>query len=223
MKNLSLRYFRGIPLVIFIFLLLVESVSLVSADELSSITITYCDGSTQVVYLNQPASTIRGIEFSCPGSAPGGFGGTTQIAGGLKGDIFAIPENTARIPNLDSMTPIGSIYTRHLDIPSQSFKTGFPGVTDRFEWFAIRYRGTFEVPNGGQYSFRLLSDDGSRLLIDGQLVIDNDGLHPSRSRTGEVSLSAGTHSIRVEYFQGPRLYVALQLFVTPPNGSERLF
>jgi len=57
------------------------------------------------------------------------------------------------------------------------------------------------VPTAGSYTFFLRSDDGSLLTIDGQRVIDNDGVHGSRERTATVNLNAGFHTIRVDYFQ----------------------
>ena len=113
-------------------------------------------------------------------------------------------------------------YTKVLDIPTRSFTTGFPGVTDRFEWFAIRYTGVFNVDTVGDYAFRLVSDDGSRLFIDGKMIIDNDGVHPTQSVSGNAYLTSGQHSIEVDYFQGPRQEIALQFFWTPPGGSEEI-
>ncbi len=55
---------------------------------------------------------------------------------------------------------------------------GFPGIDNRFEWFAIDYTGNFWIARGGKYKFALNSDDGSKLYIDDTLVIDNDGQHP---------------------------------------------
>jgi hypothetical protein len=53
----------------------------------------------------------------------------------------------------------------------------------------------------GTYKFYLKSDDGSRLYIDGNLVIDNDGLHAQKELSASVALSKGYHDIRVEYFE----------------------
>ena len=98
-----------------------------------------------------------------------------------------------------------------LNIQPQSFTVGFPGVTNRFEWFAIDYRGRIMLPQAGTYLFRLTSDDGSRLHIDGREVIDNDGVHGPDWKEAEVTLAAGIHDVRVQYFQGPREDVALVL------------
>ncbi len=150
------------------------------------------------------------------------FGSSTVDSTSLKGDIYYIPEETSSLPDFSALTPVGSIYTKVLDVPEKSFDSGFPGVTDRFEWFAIKYTGTFQVENEGEYKFRLVSDDGSRLFIDGNKIIDIAGLHPAQSASGSVFLSRGAHQIEVDYFQGPRYYVALQLFWTPPGGTETI-
>lgn len=150
------------------------------------------------------------------------FGSATSDSISLKGDIYYLPEGASSLPDFSSLTSVGSIYTKVLDIPTRSFTSGFPGVTDRFEWFAIQYTGTFNVDKEGDYAFRLVSDDGSRLFIDGKKIIDNDGIHASQSVSGNVYLASGQHSIEVDYFQGPRTEIALQLFWTPPGGSEEI-
>ena len=48
-------------------------------------------------------------------------------------------------------------------------------------------------------------------------------MHDAISPDGDVTLSAGPHRLRVWYFQGIRYELALQLFVTPPGGDERIF
>ncbi len=151
------------------------------------------------------------------------FGSTTPTADSLVGNLYFLPENTQRIPNLLGLTPVGQVYTRRIDIPARSFEEGFPGVSERFEWFAIRYTGTVTFPTAGNYAFRILSDDGARLYIDGQLVVDNDGQHAPAERRGTIHLTPGNHEIVLEYFQGPRYQIALQLFMTPPGGQETIF
>jgi len=164
--------------------------------------------------------------FSCPAFSQSGdettFGSSSADPFSLKGDIYYLSEGTGSLPDFSTLTPVGTIYARELNITPRSFTSGFPGITDRFEWFALRYTGQFRVDAGGKYGFRLLSDDGSRLFIDGQKVIDNDGTHAPQSASGEIDLTAGTHQMEVDYFQGPREYIALQLFWTRPGGSEEI-
>ena len=58
-----------------------------------------------------------------------------------------------------------------------------------------------DVAQAGAYTFRLLSDDGSKLLIDGQQVIDHDGVHGATTKDGDVTLTAGSHALEIRYFQ----------------------
>jgi hypothetical protein len=143
--------------------------------------------------------------------------------GTLIGTIYFLePESTDK-PVFTGLQPVGRVGSNQLDIPSRSFDSGFPGITNRFEWFGIEYRGICQFTSGGTYGFRLESDDGARLYINETLVIQNDGIHPSQSVSGKVTLTAGRHSVRLPYFQGPRTEIALRLFVTPPGGTETIF
>jgi len=72
----------------------------------------------------------------------------------------------------------------------------------RGDRYAIRYEGVFAADVAGKYSFSLASDDGSRLYVDGKLIVDNDGIHPPQSKSGSTQLTAGIHHVVVAYFQG---------------------
>jgi len=152
------------------------------------------------------------------------FGTTVVIPSGLKGDIYHLREGTQTLADLPRYQPLGSIYTTALNVPPQDFSLGFPGITERFEWFALDYTGKFWIETPGVYRFRLTSDDAAMLYIDGLLVIDNDGVHSPMARRGSVRLAGGMHTIRVPYFQGPRDTVALMLEVAGPGEAQaRIF
>lgn len=68
--------------------------------------------------------------------------------------------------------------------------------------FALEIKGYINIPKDNNYVFRLISDDGSRLYINDELVIDHDGLHGAEPKDGEIALKEGPHSFRVEFFQG---------------------
>ena len=152
------------------------------------------------------------------------FGDKNWISDGLEGKIYFLPEGTSKLPSsFDTTNVQGSIYTKTLNVPERSWSNGFPGVSDRFEWFAIEYKGEFKPAKAGLYTFRLVSDDGSKLFIDDSLVINNDGTHGTSSATGSIELSRSYHRIKVQYFQGPRFYVALQLFAHLDKDEEQIF
>ena len=151
------------------------------------------------------------------------FGTTVVISSGLRGDIYYLKPGSTKLPKFKRMKSVGVIYATVLNIRPRSFTSGFPGVTERFEWFAIDYNGRIWIEKPGEYRFHLVSDDGSRLYIDDHEIIDNDGIHPAVARQGAVDLSGGIHRIRLAYFQGPRFEVALILSVARPGESFRIF
>lgn len=68
--------------------------------------------------------------------------------------------------------------------------------------FSVRWTGRFKAPGTGKYILDLTSDDGSRLYLDGKLVIDNWGLHAAQGRSYSVRLDKGKmYDIKVEYYQ----------------------
>ena len=67
--------------------------------------------------------------------------------------------------------------------------------------YGLTFTGYVEVPSTGEYTFYLKSDDGSRLWIGEELVVDNDGKHGPREISGSISLEAGIHQVSIHYFE----------------------
>jgi hypothetical protein len=151
------------------------------------------------------------------------FGTTVYLNDGLTGLIYFVQPGTPHLPKFRLHKSLGTIYTTSLNVPERNFHEGFPGVTDRWEWFAIEYTGKFYIDNAALYRFSLTSDDGSKLYIDGHEVINNDGIHAPVIRTGRRELSRGVHTIRVEYMQGPGDRVALVLAIAGPGEDFHVF
>jgi alpha-L-fucosidase len=68
------------------------------------------------------------------------------------------------------------------------------------EYVAYVFSGLLYVASDDMFMFALSSDDGSRLLIGNDVVIDNDGLHGTQEKRGAVALAKGWHEFRVEWF-----------------------
>lgn len=73
---------------------------------------------------------------------------------------------------------------------------GSPAAGVNPDHFSVRWQGTITVP-GGDYSFTMGSDDGSRLWIDGELVMDYWNTC-CQYWTRKVTLTPGVHSVRME-------------------------
>ena len=84
------------------------------------------------------------------------------------------------------------------------------GITNQFNlskaekdyYFAMQFKGLIEVPRRGIYTFYSNSDDGTKLFIHDQLVVDNDFTHSMTEKTGQIALKKGKHPIELLFFQG---------------------
>jgi hypothetical protein len=88
--------------------------------------------------------------------------------------------------------------------------------------YSVRWQGTLRAPETGAYRFHTLSDDGVRLWIDGQRIIDNWSTHgPTYDTSEPVTLEAGTaYDIRLEFFQGQQGAVIRLLWTRPAMLAE---
>ena len=88
-----------------------------------------------------------------------------------------------------------------LDLTWASGTPLIPGVASSISNVLIVWSGKLVVPHAGTYLFYTTSDDGAALRLDGQFVINDWVGHTAGLSTGTVTLAAGQHDIRVDYFQ----------------------
>ena len=100
--------------------------------------------------------------------------------------------NFITLPDFDSLTVLKRGTAVDFNVAS---------IASREDHYAIQFSGYLEVPETGLYEFATYSDDGSKLFLNGQLVVDNDGSHSARLRSGEVALEKGLHQITLHYFE----------------------
>jgi len=95
------------------------------------------------------------------------------------------------LPNFESIEPTdhGTCSSPRVDVHR-----------GRVDNFALVFTGFIELPRDGVWQFGTKSDDGSRLFIAAERVVDNDGVHGAVSRNGARNLAAGLHAIRIEFF-----------------------
>src|SRR4051812_43565239 len=97
-----------------------------------------------------------------------------------------------------SNPPAASVLDRH---PSnQSISTAFHGAPPSV--FSAIWAGSILAMNDGPYALATISDDGSAVYVDGQLVVDNSGIRDwPRGATGLVHLTRGVHAIYIQFAQ----------------------
>jgi len=72
-------------------------------------------------------------------------------------------------------------------------------INQREGQYGIQFKAKLQIETAGEYRFYLNSDDGSKLYINGDLIVDNDGGHGTIERVGSIDLEAGMHQITVDY------------------------
>jgi len=138
--------------------------------------------------------------------------------------VYFLKPKTTKIPNFNKLTPSGMFFTKSIDYPVDRGTTEFPGIPRRNNWVGIRFYVKFSLSEGeqGEYKFRIVADDGARLIVGKKLVVNAAGYGKTTEKTGIVTLKAGSHEMFLDYFQakGP---TGVQLFITAPGGEEKVF
>jgi hypothetical protein len=70
------------------------------------------------------------------------------------------------------------------------------------DYFNFKFDGYIYITTGGTYYFRTASNEGSRLELDGRVIVENDGIHTTRTvESAAQTLSTGGKHIIVKYFE----------------------
>ena len=85
----------------------------------------------------------------------------------------------------------GTVDRIRIDVPERK-------VDDHF---AFKFTGGAQGPARRRDTFSVVSDDGSRLYLDGKQLIDNDGVHGEDRKAASADLKAGEHAFTVTYFE----------------------
>jgi len=96
------------------------------------------------------------------------------------------------IPDFDSLTPISE----------EAASVPMAYIRNREDNYGLRFSGYISIETAGTYTFYTNSDDGSKLHINGELIVDNDGLHGATEENGTKVLGIGKAEIVVDYFDG---------------------
>jgi hypothetical protein len=145
---------------------------------------------TTYYYRIQALSASGSTGFSNTAVLPGALA-ATSVSGLTAGLNYASYQGVwSNLPDFSTLTPVrtGTVATFDLSIGSTS------------NWGAV-YSGYLNVPASGTYTFSTTSAGGSALYLDGVQVVNNDGLHSVITVSGAVRLQAGTHVLKVAYFQ----------------------
>jgi Domain of unknown function (DUF4832)/Domain of unknown function (DUF4874)/PA14 domain/Immunoglobulin I-set domain len=144
-------------------------------------------GSYTCIVTNSAGSVTSTAAALTVKEAPGGIDSGNGI--GLTGTYFPNVDLTG-----DSVTRTDA--TVNFDWGQGSPLTGVPADN-----FSVRWTGQVQAQFSETYTFSTVSDDGVRLWINGQLLIDNWTVHAPTENTGTITLVAGQkYDLKMEYF-----------------------
>jgi len=121
-------------------------------------------------------------------------------ARGVVGEYFnQVDEDAPEIPG--TWIPLATRVDPNISFSVVSGETGIPGLPR--ENYSIRWTGTITAPSTGAYTVCVVSDDGNRVWIDGELISDVWTVHGAQENCSDpLDWVAGTsHSVRFEFFQ----------------------
>jgi GH43 family beta-xylosidase len=96
-----------------------------------------------------------------------------------------------------------------------------PGAGIDANSFSVRWTGQIQAQYTQAQTFQVRSDEGVRLWVDGQLIIDDWTPHAARVQTGTIDLVAGRfYDIRVDYFEGSGNAQIELSWITPRQTIE---
>jgi predicted phosphodiesterase len=114
------------------------------------------------------------------------------------------------LPNFAALSPTYTKSVTNFDLAQ---------LIRRPEDFGAVFFGSIEVLENGNYGFHINSANGTRLLIDGKVIIDEPTKHGSHETTGFATLKPGKHRIEVQFFQADR-YSLWEVALTTPQGER---
>ncbi len=133
-------------------------------------------------YTYMPAVTVDSPETLTPG---------------LSMTYYLLPDDYGVQPVFDHIGKLAAVTIHTTDIHA--------GYGIRYADYALLFEGYVKVTENGVYDFSVICDDGAKLYIDGRLVVDGsyiagtDTTGTARTHLGSLRLSAGYHTVRIEY------------------------
>ena len=164
--------------------------------------------SDHAVDVSVPAHSVVALELKGKSEIESPRIDMKKLSPGLRYSYFE--GDWRRLPDFSEMTPLRTGVTEGIGIPKRTADVNF----------GLDFVGYYKADADGIYQFTLISDDGSRLAVDGEEVVVNDGRHSMIEVSGSVFLKKGFHEVEAGFFQagGPS---GLKLMVQAPGKEQQ--
>ena len=120
----------------------------------------------------------------------------TPIITGFKGEYWNVP-GTGTAPAFPNTAP--DLTRNDGDAINFNWGEGSPGPGININNFVVRWTKSADF-TAGTYRFTTTSDDGIRVYVDNKLVIDKWVDQSATTYNADVTLTAGTHALKIEYY-----------------------
>lgn len=132
--------------------------------------------------------------------------GSTTTATVLTQEIF----DGVNLNNLKATQKVSNI--------DNSWDFSAPSSLVNVDTFSVRWTGKITAPTTGNYTFTTFVDDGVRLWVNGQQLVNDWNSGSAREKSGTISLTAGSsYDIKMEYYEAGG-HATAQLFWTIPGS-----
>ncbi len=128
--------------------------------------------------LATPATAAAAPSFTCPDKTTNAF--TACYYAGM---------------NFESLKATSTVNSINFN-----WEMGGPSAAMSADFFSARYEGEFNF-DAAEYVFTVIADDGVKLYIDNQLLISQWKDQPPTTYTASKTLTAGPHSVKMEYYE----------------------
>lgn len=152
---------------------------------------------------------------------------TTNYDEGMSGLAVAYLTSNAATGVVASLAGAPLLHTTNIATDgtiSKNFGTMSPIPNQTGSW-GVTMTGKMRLPTTGNWNFRAYSDNGVRVWVDDQLVLDDwtNGVARSHSAfTYNNAVASSMHRVRIDYYSVAGSSAIFSLYATPPGGSETI-
>ena len=160
-----------------------EYLKLIAARHGTTVDAILCSNNIRNPNLIYPGQRLQ-IPYVCGGTTP---------TGTWKGQWWTNPDQSGT-----------ATLTRNYKAVSFDWGAKAVGSGIGSDYFSARFTSTLRF-QASYYRFHIQADDGARLFIDGQLVIDEWHIAAVTHYTADRKMTAGNHTVRIDYFENTGL------------------
>lgn len=186
----------------------------------------------QVLACSDSGTSDGGLGGASTGTGSAGVGGSLLASGGTSPSTGGASSSGGE-PAVEPPSPgfRADYFFQHRELVHQAIEprvehvwagdTAEPAPGVGVDRFSVRFSATLHVEEAGTYEFATVADDGVRLWIGDELVVDDWRPHAPERHAGQIELAAGEVSLRLDYYEA-NYGAEVALFWTPPGGEEEL-